>query len=99
MRRDMVTRTVLGTKATVKVVDNTTDVISIEEVMLGKAYTDLKDPKLAKAVKKSLADRPQLVIIHIQSVEPVNKLYGLDTAKFMEMAVELDPQTRKPVEA
>lgn len=99
MRRDMVTRTVIGTKATVKVVDSTTDLISFEEVMLGKAFTDVNDPKLVKAVKKALEDRPQLVIIHIKSVEAVNKLYGLDTAKFMEMAIELDPQTRKPVEA
>ena len=99
MRRDMVTRTVVGTKAVVKVVDSATDAISTKEVMLGKAYTDLKDKKLNKAVVKALEAEPSLVIINIQSVEPVNKLYGLDTPKFMEMAVELDPQTRKPLEA
>ena len=91
----MVTRTVIGTKALVKVVNSTTDAISVEEVMLGKAYTDISDPKLVKAVKKALADRIDLVVIAISSVEEVNKLYGLDTSKFMEMAVELDPKTRK----
>ena len=98
MRRDMVTRTVLGTKAHVKVVDSTTDAISVEEVMLGKAYADLKDEKLTKAVKKALGDKENLVVIGITAIEPVNKLYGLDTPKFMEMAIELDPKTRKPVE-
>ena len=99
MRRDMVTRTVIGTKAFVKVVNSTTDAITIEEVMLGKAYTDVADPKLAKAVKKALADKTDLVVMAITNVEEVNKLYGLDTPKFMEMAVELDPKTRKPLEA
>lgn len=99
MRRDMVTRTVIGTKALVKVVNSATDSISIEEVMLGKAYTDTTDPKLVKAVKKALADKTDLVVVAISSVEEVNKLYGLDTPKFMEMAVELDPKTRKPLEA
>lgn len=99
MRRDMVTRTVIGTKAMVKVVNSSTDAISVEEVMLGKAFTDTTDPKLVKAVKKALADKTELVVIAISSVEEVNKLYGLDTPKFMEMAIELDPKTRKPLEA
>lgn len=95
MRKEMVTRTVIGTLATVKVVDTVTDVISVEKVRLNKAFTDVTDSKLAKAVRKALDD--ELVIIKIEAIEPMNKLYGLDTSKFMEMAVELDPTTRKPL--
>lgn len=96
MRRDMVTRTVNGTKAIVKVVDSATDAISRETVMLGKSYTDLADKALVKAVTKALAGT-SFIIINIESLEPANKLYGLDTAKFMELAQELDPETRKPL--
>ena len=94
-RRDMVTRTVIGTKATVKVVNNETDELSRVEVNLPKSY-ELEDPKLNKEVKKQLADN--LVIVKIEKVEAVNKLFGLDTAKFMELAIALDPETRKPLE-
>lgn len=91
----MVTRTVIGTLATVKVVNQSTDAISVEKVKLNKAFTDVADTKLAKAVRKALSD--DLVIIKIEAIEPMNKLYGLETAKFMEMAIELDPTTRKPI--
>ena len=94
-RRDMVTRTVIGTKVTVKVVNNETDELSRVEVNLPKSY-ELEDPKLNKEVKKVLADN--LVIVKIEKVEAVNKLFGLDTAKFMELAIALDPETRKPLE-
>lgn len=95
MRKEMVTRTVIGTLATVKVVSTVTDAISVEKVRLNKAFTDVADSKLAKAVRKALSE--DLVIIKIEAIEPMNKLYGLDTSKFMEMAVELDPATRKPI--
>lgn len=95
MRKEMVTRTVIGTLATVKVVSTVTDAISVEKVRLNKAFTDVADSKLAKAVRKALSE--DLVIIKIEAIEPMNKLYGLDTSKFMEMAVELDPATRKPL--
>ena len=95
MRKEMVTRTVIGTLATVKVVSAVTDNISVEKVRLNKSFTDVTDSKLAKAVRKALDDT--LVIIKIEAIEPMNKLYGLETAKFMEYAVELDPTTRKPL--
>lgn len=93
MRRDMVTRTLLGTKATVKVVDPATEQISKTEVLVNKAFHSTDDPKLMKAIKKVLADN--LIVIKIESVEECNKLYGMDTSKFMELAMELDPETRK----
>lgn len=95
MRRDMVTRTVIGTVVDVKVVNTATDAITVETVKLNKAFTDTADKKLTNAVKKVLP--ADVVIIKIESIAPMNKLYGLDTAKFMEQAVELDPKTRKPL--
>lgn len=95
MRRDMVTRTVIGTEVDVKVVNTATDAITVEKVKLNKAFTDTTDKKLANAVKKVLP--ADVVIIKIESIAPMNKLYGLDTAKFMELAVELDTKTRKPL--
>ena len=99
MKRDMVTRTVLGTKAIVKVVDKNTDAIDSKEVILQGAFqlTDgVADSKLTKAVMKAINDE-NLVIIKVESVEPFNKLFGLKVEKFMELAVELDEKTRKAI--
>ena len=97
MRRDMVTRTVLGTKVMAKVVDSATESISVKEIKLTGAYSAADEAKVKKAVTKVLAENE--VLIKIESVEEFNKLYGVDTAKFMEMAMELDPTTRKPLES
>lgn len=94
MRRDMVTRTVIGTEVDVKVVNTATDAITVEKVKLNKAFTDVTDKKLMNAVKKVLTSG--VVVIKIEAIAPMNKLYGLDTSKFMEQAIELDPKTRKP---
>lgn len=95
MRRDMVTRTVIGTEVDVKVVNTATDAITVEKVKLNKAFTDIADKKLMNAVKKALT--ADVVVIKIEAITPMNKLYGLDTSKFMEQAIELDPKTRKPL--
>lgn len=96
MRKDMVTRTVTGTKASVKVVDTQTDEISVIDVKLNKPFEAIDD-KLMKAVRKAVDS--SLVIIKIEAIEAMNKLYGLETSKFMEYAVELDATTRKPIQA
>lgn len=92
----MVTRIVVGTQATVKVVNTSTEAITREEVLLNKTYEDTQDKKLINAIKKSLPD--DAVIIKVESLAPMNKLYGVETSKFMENAVELDPVTRKPIQ-
>ena len=98
-RRDMVTRTVVGTKAICKVVDPSTEQITVKPVLLSGKFeaTEGEEAKaLHKAIKKALGD--SFVFIKVESVEDCSKLYGLDTTKFMEMAVELDPETRKIIE-
>lgn len=94
MRKEMVTRGIDGTKATIKVIDTTTDMITTKDVVLAKDLTgDAK--KLNKAVVKTLEENE--VLIRIESAEVVHKLVGMDMAKFLELADELDPKTRKVI--
>lgn len=93
----MITRAVDGTKATVKVVSRSTNEIFTKEVVLSKDYTD-DSKKLFKECVKALSNDEDLVIINVENVEKVHKLFGLDVAQFMELAIELDPETRKPLQ-
>lgn len=93
MRKEMVSRTISGTKVVAKVVNKDTDNVSRETFMLGKAIED--EAKIFKAVAKVLPE--ELTLIRIEEHEKVDKLYGVDLNKFMEIAVELDPETRKPI--
>lgn len=93
----MITRAVDGTKATVKVVSKATNEIFTKEVVLSKDYTD-DSKKLFKECVKALSNDEDLVIINVEKVEKVHKLFGLDVAKYMELAIELDPETRKPLQ-
>lgn len=94
MRKEMVTRGIDGTKATIKVIDTTTDMISTREVVLSKDLTG-DEKKLNKAIVKSLGENE--VLIRVESAEVVHKLVGMDLTKFLELAVELDPETRKVI--
>lgn len=95
MARNMVTRTVKGTEVTVKVVNAETEQIEQESYVLGKSFDD--DAKLKKAVAKVIPEGK--ILVSIVSSVAVNKCYGVPTAQFMELAVELDPETRRAVEA
>ena len=90
MARNMVTRTVKGTEVTVKVVNAETEQIEQEVYVLGKSFDD--DAKLKKAVAKAVPDGK--ILVSIVSSVAVNKCYGVPVAKFMELAVELDPEKR-----
>ena len=94
MARNMVTRTVKGTEVTVKVVDAATEQIVQETVILGKSFDD--EAKLKKAVAKAIPEGK--ILVSIVSSERVDKCYGVPTAKFMELAVELDPEKRTALE-
>ena len=94
MARNMVTRTVKGTEVTVKLVDAATEQIVQETVILGKSFDD--EAKLKKAVAKAIPDGK--ILVSIVSSERVDKCYGVPTAKFMELAVELDPAKRTALE-
>lgn len=89
----MITRTVVGTSITAKVVNKTTNEIADFTSVVSKVVSDEKGAtrELAKVIPA------ELVIIDIKSFEKVEKLYGITVADFMANAVELDPNTRKPL--
>ena len=95
MARNMVTRTVHGTEVAVKVVDTATEQIVQESVTLSKKFEDSE--KLKKAVAKALPEGR--ILVAIVSTTDVEKCYGIPVAKFMELAIELDPKSRTAVEA
>lgn len=93
MRRDLITRTISGTKVTAKVVDANTDIISTKELVLNKVVSDTD--KVKKLVTKELSEGE--VLVSIVSTEKIDKLYGVTVADFMAHAIELDPATRDEI--
>ena len=89
----MVTRSVIGTEITAKVVNKNTDEVTTYTAVVSKSVDDEK--AATKELAKVIPD--ELVIIKIESTSRVEKLYGVDQQQFMDMAVELDPVTRKPL--
>lgn len=94
MRRDLITRTISGTEVIAKVVNKTTDEISRKSVILNKVVTDTE--KAAKLVSKQLSDDE--VLIHVESLTKVDKMYGITPADFIAHSIELDPKTRDAIE-
>ena len=90
-----ITRTVVGTKATVIAVNTMT--LSAEKKVLTIAGTFDSNEKLLKALKK-LYDNDTEVISAVLSADKFEELYGLDEAIFMQYAVKLDAKTRKPID-
>ena len=91
----MITRTVVGTKATVIAVNTMT--LSAEKKVVTIAGTFDSNEKLLKALKK-LHDNDTEVISAVLSADKFEELYGLDESIFMQYAVKLDPKTRKSIE-
>lgn len=95
MRRDLITRTISGTEVIAKVVSKSTDAITRKSVILNKVVTDTD--KAAKLVAKQLTDDE--VLIHIESLTKVDKMYGITPIDFIAHAIELDPATREAIES
>ena len=94
-RKRMVTRTVTGTEAEVKVVVISKDEITNIKVTVGGEYTD--NDKLLKAVKKE-AETDDLKVLSIITTTKIDKCYGMLESEFIKLAKELDPETRKALE-
>ena len=88
----MVTRTVVSTKVNAMVAN--IEAKTLEEVTLSVAGTFEDESKLMKAIAKA----HDVKVCAIIETEVVETLYGLDENQFMNMAVELDPTTRKPIQ-
>lgn len=94
MRRDLITRTISGTKVTAKVIEATTDAIELKEFTLNKVMSDTK--KIAKEIAKKF-EGTNYVLVSIENVEKIDKLYGITVDDFMSHAIELDPATREAI--
>ena len=90
----MITRTILGTKASVITVDTTNMTASTKEFTIGGEWAD--NNKLLKALKKTY-ETDTLVLSTVVKAEKTEKLYGMTEELFMANAVELDSETRKPI--
>ena len=89
----MVTRTIIGTSITAKVVDKDTNEISTFTSVVSKNIEEEKDA--AKALAKVIP--ANLVIIKVEGFSKVEKMFGMAQSDFLAHAVELDPVTRKPI--
>ena len=88
----MVTRTVVSTKVNAMIAN--LDKKTLEDVTLHIAGTFEDEGNLIKAIKKA----QDITVCAITDTEVIETLYGLDENKFIELAVELDPVTRKPLQ-
>lgn len=95
MARNMVTRTVHGTRCTIKVVDTATEQIVEETIVLNKGFSAIDDA-LKKAVSKSIPN--DKILVSISAIESIDKCYGIPVADFMAQAIEIDPSTRTAIE-
>lgn len=91
----MITRTVVGTQITAKVVNKVTDEITSKSIILDAKLTADDSTKAIRLASKSLTEDE--VVISVADFTPVEKLYGVSVDDFMAVAKELDPTTRKPI--
>lgn len=89
-----ITRTIIGTKATVLTVDANTMIAGKREYFISDTFGS--NDKLLKALKKRYEDGATILSM-VLSAEKIEELYGLDEDVFMQYAVKLDPKTRKPI--
>lgn len=95
MRKPMVTRTIISTKAIALCVNpKTAD--TFEEVFMLSGWIDDKAKVLKKLSKNYNTD--DCTIVAVRHIAKVNELYGMDEADFIAGAKILDPATRKEIE-
>ena len=95
-RKRMVTRTVTGTEAEVKVVVISANEITNIKVTVSGEFTD--NDKLLKAIKKE-TETEDLKVLAIVTSTKIDKCYGMLESEFIKLAKELDPETRKALES
>lgn len=92
MRESMVTRTILGTKVTVLVMDTNTCEPSNVTYEIGGQHTN--DEKLLNKVRKE-HDTEDFKIVKILAVEPFEKRYGMKESDFIAHAAMLEPLLKR----
>lgn len=96
MKKYPFTRTISKQNVVALVFDKETAEATNTSVIISPVITDTK--KLEKAVAEKL-NKDNTVFIEIVDVTVDEKVYGLTLDAFMENAVELDPKTRRPIDA
>lgn len=92
-RKPMVTRTITTTKANVLCMDIQTAEPFNKVVTLPRTYKD--DKTLMKKVQE-VVETDIVKAVHIVDKEEVETLYGMTEQEFIQNAVILDPETRRP---
>lgn len=94
-RKPMITRTIESTQVTAICLDTVTVEPSNKTFNITGTYKD--DKKLLKALQTAY-DTEDFKVVKIVDKQVVETLYGMDANFFLDHAVRLDPQSRKPIE-
>lgn len=94
-RTPMVTRTIITTQVNVLCMDLKNTEPCNKEVTLPRTYKD--EDKLLKAVAKVI-DNKDMKAVQIVDSKEVETLYGMSEQDFIDNAIKLDNETRKPIE-
>lgn len=92
-RKPMVTRTITTTKANVLCMDIQKAEPFNKVVTLPRTYKD--DKTLMKKVQE-VVETDTVIPVHVVDKEEVETLYGMTEQEFIQKAVVLDPETRRP---
>lgn len=92
-RKPMVTRTITTTKANVLCMDIQNAEPFNKVVTLPRTYKD--DKTLMKKVQE-VVETDTVKAVHVVDKEEVETLYGMTEQEFIQKAVVLDPETRRP---
>ena len=93
LKEKMVTRSFTTTEVKVLAVTVSTAETSMDNWSIVGKYE--KEADLLKALKKNY-ENDDYKIVSIMSVAEYEKLYGMPENEFLQFAVELNPETRKP---
>ena len=88
-RIKMVTRTMYTTLIMVKVANLEENRIEDDVLQVAGYYTDKEDKELQKAIK---ATYPDILVVKIDELEHIEKLYGMTEVDFLKYAKELPPR-------
>lgn len=92
-RKPMVTRTITTTKVNVLCMDIHKAEPFNKVVTLPRTYKDVKT--LMKKLQE-VVETDTVIPVHVVDKEEVETLYGMTEQEFIQKAVVLDPETRRP---
>ena len=93
-RKPMVTRTITTTQVNVLCLDIVAGEPFNQQVTLPRTYKE--DKKLMKAIEE-VVNTENVKAVHVVAKEEVETLYGMSEQDFINNAVVLDNETRRPI--